>query len=198
MGNVYGPNSFREKQTFISFLKCLKEQIDTRNWVLIGGFNLISNLVENKGGRRILDKYQEAFYEFLAQSSLVDLETGKGWHTWNNKRGGRTWWPPSLIDFWCQRILFIVQGKLQLMFSLQQALTIGPSAFPGIGQDPPWVSCSVLNSSSWNINTLRTLSINGGRSWFSPRNNYVSFSAETQGSEGQNPHVKEGIIWEHI
>ena len=73
---------------------------------------------------------------------------------------------------------------------------IGPSAFPGIGQDPPRVSHYVLNSSSWNVNNLRTLSINGGRIWFFPRNSYVSFSAETQGSEGQNPHVKEGGIWE--
>ena len=56
---------------------------------MIGGdFNVISNLGEKKGGRRILGKYQEAFCEFLAQSPLVDLGTGTGWFTWNNKKGG--------------------------------------------------------------------------------------------------------------
>ena len=35
-----------------------------------------------------MDKYQESFSEFLSQSLLVDVETGNGWYTWNNKRGG--------------------------------------------------------------------------------------------------------------
>ena len=51
-------------------------------------FNLIANLGEKKGGKRTLDKYQEAFSVFQTQSSFVDMETGNGWYTWNNKRGG--------------------------------------------------------------------------------------------------------------
>ena len=86
LGNVYGPSSFLEKQTFMAFLSWLMDQTEVGNWVLGGHFNLISNLGENKGCRRILDKYQESFYEFLTQSSLVDLEIGNGWFTWNNKR----------------------------------------------------------------------------------------------------------------
>ena len=50
------------------------------------------------------------------------------------------------------------------MFSLQQALTIGPFAFPGISQATPWASRFVLNSSGWNIKTSRTLLISGGKS----------------------------------
>ena len=49
---------------------------------------MIANLGEKKGGRRTLDKFQEAFSEFLARGPLVDVETGSGWFTWNNKRGG--------------------------------------------------------------------------------------------------------------
>ena len=56
------------------------------SWVIGGDFNLIANLGEKKGGRQFLDKYQEKFCDFLAQSPLVDLETGNGWFTWNNKR----------------------------------------------------------------------------------------------------------------
>ena len=35
----------------------------------------------------MLDKYQEDFRETLVNSSLVDLENGDGWFTWNNRRG---------------------------------------------------------------------------------------------------------------
>ena len=57
-------------------------------WIVGGDFNLITALREKKGGRRVLDKYQEEFRERLSQSSLVDVETGDGWFTWNNRRGG--------------------------------------------------------------------------------------------------------------
>ena len=79
LGNVYGPNSFPKKQPFIDFLSWLKGQTEVGNWVIGGDFNLISNLGEKKCGRRNLDKYQEAFCDFLAQSPLVDLETRIGW-----------------------------------------------------------------------------------------------------------------------
>ena len=35
-----------------------------------------------------MDKFQEAFGIFQAQSLFMDMETGNGWYTWNNKRGG--------------------------------------------------------------------------------------------------------------
>ena len=70
------------------FLNWLQEQAKQGSRVLRGDFNLIANLGEKKGGRRTLDKYQEVFGKFLSQSSLVDVETGCGWFTWNNKHGG--------------------------------------------------------------------------------------------------------------
>ena len=88
VGNIYGPSSFPEKQAFMDLLVWLKEQVEQGSWLIGGDFNLITTLGEKKGERRALDKYQEAFSEFLAQSSLVDVETGCGWFTWNNKRGG--------------------------------------------------------------------------------------------------------------
>ena len=41
-----------------------------------------------KGGKQMLDKYQEEFRETLANCTLVDMEMGDGWFTWNNRRGG--------------------------------------------------------------------------------------------------------------
>ena len=88
LGNIYGPNNFPKKQSFMDLLNWFKEQSERGTWVLGGDFNLIANLGEKKGGRRSLDKYQEAFCEFLSQSSLVDVEIGNLWYTSNNKRGG--------------------------------------------------------------------------------------------------------------
>ena len=79
LGNVYGPSIFPEKHDFIDFLSWIKGQTEGGNWVMGGDFNLISNLGEKKGGRINLDKYQEAFCDFLAESPLVDLETSIGW-----------------------------------------------------------------------------------------------------------------------
>ena len=66
VGNIYGPSCFPKKQSFMDLLNWLKEQAEQGSWVLGGDFNLITNLGEKKGGRRSLDKYQEAFSEFLA------------------------------------------------------------------------------------------------------------------------------------
>ena len=73
--NIYGPSSFPEKQAFIDFLGWTKCQAKGGQWVMGGDFNLISNLGEKKGGKRTLDKYQEAFSVFQTQSSFVDMET---------------------------------------------------------------------------------------------------------------------------
>ena len=49
--NIYGPNSFLEKQYFIEFLNWTKNQSKGGSWVMGGDFNLIANLGEKKGGR---------------------------------------------------------------------------------------------------------------------------------------------------
>ena len=76
-------------------------------------FNLISKLREKKGGRRTMDKYQEAFSDFQTQSSFVDMETRNGWYTWNNKRGG-----DHLVASYFDRFLVsenIVHGTGEIM-----------------------------------------------------------------------------------
>ena len=50
LGNIYGPSSFLEKQSFVDLLNWFKEQLEQGSWVLGGDFNLIANLGEKKGG----------------------------------------------------------------------------------------------------------------------------------------------------
>ena len=82
--NIYGPSAFPQKQEFVNHLRWLSASASTGNWIIGGVFNIISSLREKKGGKRMLDKYQEDVRETLVNSSLVDLETGDGWFTWNN------------------------------------------------------------------------------------------------------------------
>ena len=88
IANIYGPSAFPQKQDFIHHLQWVDSLAKEGRWIVGGDFNLITTLRENKGGRRVLEKYQEEFREILAQSSLVDLETRDVWFTWNNRRGG--------------------------------------------------------------------------------------------------------------
>ena len=86
--NIYGPSSFPKKQAFIDFLDWTKHRAEGDWWVMGGDFNLIANLGEKKGGRRTMDKFQEAFGVFHAKNSFMDMETSNGRYTWNNKRRG--------------------------------------------------------------------------------------------------------------
>ena len=51
-----------------------------------GDFNLITSLIENKGGRRRLEEETELFCDMIKDLKLVDILSGEGWFTWNNKR----------------------------------------------------------------------------------------------------------------
>ena len=52
-----------------------------------GDFNMIILLDDKKGGLRRLNRDAEAFRIFIEEARLIDLETGNGIHTWNNRRG---------------------------------------------------------------------------------------------------------------
>ena len=86
--NIYGPSAFPKKQAFLDFLGWVKDLTEIGKWVIGGDLNLISNLEEKKDGRQSLNKFKEAFNNFLTQIPMVDMEIGVGWFTWNNKCGG--------------------------------------------------------------------------------------------------------------
>ena len=59
IANIYGPSAFPQKQDFIHHPRWLESLAKEGRWIVGGYFNLITTLKENKGGRRVLDKYQE-------------------------------------------------------------------------------------------------------------------------------------------
>ena len=111
--NTYGPSSFPKKQAFLDFLEWVNRQAEGARWVMEGDFNLIANLGGKKGGRRSLDRYQEAFGAFQASSSFVDMETSNGWYTWNNMQGGEHLVASCLNKFLVSKLL--LQETIEVM-----------------------------------------------------------------------------------
>jgi len=53
-----------------------------------GDFNMITSLLEKKGGTRRLNRDAELFAEFIETAKLVDILPKNSSFTWNNRRGG--------------------------------------------------------------------------------------------------------------
>eukprot|EP00253_Pinus_taeda_P027563 PITA_27563 len=57
--------------------------------ILSGGdFNMVTSLVEKKGGRRRKEDDMEAFGDIIEELHVVDLPMMNGVYKWNNRRGG--------------------------------------------------------------------------------------------------------------
>ena len=102
-------------------------------------FNLIANLGGKKGGQRTMDKFQEAFGIFQAQSSFVDMETGNGWYMWNNKRGGEHLVASRLDRFLVSESILHDMGEIMI------------EVLPAAGSDH-WPICLRWD---WTCSTLR-------------------------------------------
>jgi len=86
--NVYGPQRLEDKIRFINSLNKLIARYPRSKCILGGDFNMITNLLEKKGGLRRLNKDAEAFTSFIDIDKLVDILPKSGNFTWNNRRGG--------------------------------------------------------------------------------------------------------------
>jgi exonuclease III len=83
--NVYGPQMLEEKRRMLLDLENLKAHSNNLHWILAGDFNIITTLVEKKGGTRRLDRDAEDFSTFIDTVEMVDIRTSNGQFTWNNK-----------------------------------------------------------------------------------------------------------------
>jgi hypothetical protein len=82
---VYGPQRLEEKRIMLVDLENLKAGSCNLHWILVGDFNIITTLVEKKGGTRILDRDAEEFSALIDTMEMVDIRTNNGQFTWNNK-----------------------------------------------------------------------------------------------------------------
>lgn len=85
--NIYSPQRLDDKLDFLDSLKQLMERHPKENCILGGDFNMITSLMEKKGGLRKLNRDGEQFKEFIDNANLVDVYPKQGSFTWNNRRG---------------------------------------------------------------------------------------------------------------
>jgi hypothetical protein len=74
-----------EKRRMLLDLENLKAHSTNLHWILAGDFNIVTTLVEKKGGTRRLDRDAENFSAFINTVEIVDIKTSNGQFTWNNK-----------------------------------------------------------------------------------------------------------------
>eukprot|EP00253_Pinus_taeda_P001936 PITA_01936 len=86
--NVYGPQRTEDKISFLNSLNKLIARYPRSKFIIGGDFNMITTLLEKKGGLRKLNKDSEAFTSFIDNVKLVDILPKSGNFTWNNRRGG--------------------------------------------------------------------------------------------------------------
>jgi exonuclease III len=79
--NVYGPRVMEEKRRMLLDLENLKDRSNNLYWILVGDFNIITTLMEKKGGTRRLDRDAKKFSAFIDTMELVDIRTNNGQFT---------------------------------------------------------------------------------------------------------------------
>eukprot|EP00253_Pinus_taeda_P012273 PITA_12273 len=86
--NIYSPQKLEDKITFLETLSRIIRRHPRSKCILGGDFNMITNLLEKKGGLTKLNRDAEAFTDFIETVKLVDVYPKSGLYTWNNGRGG--------------------------------------------------------------------------------------------------------------
>ena len=73
---------------------------------------MIKSLSEKKGGTRVLNKDSLKFQTFIDTMRLVDIVTGNGIFTWNNKRGGEVQVASKLDRFMISEELMLIDKEI--------------------------------------------------------------------------------------
>eukprot|EP00253_Pinus_taeda_P015369 PITA_15369 len=86
--NMCSPQKLEDKLVFLESLNKFMERHPNANFILGGDFNMITSLLEKKGGLRKLNRDGEQFKDFIDNTRLVDVYPKHGKFTWNNRTGG--------------------------------------------------------------------------------------------------------------
>eukprot|EP00253_Pinus_taeda_P009477 PITA_09477 len=121
--NVYGPQRLEEKIHFLNSLKSLQSRYHASKIIMGRDFNMITTLLEKKGGLRKLNRDAGAFAEFIDTAKMVDVKPSSCSFTWNNRRGGE-----NLIASRLDR--FLISESIVL-----EGITVNSDILPSGGSD---------------------------------------------------------------
>lgn len=83
--NVYFPRDSSNKISLLDTIKILNSDREFPLWLIGGDFNMISKSEEKYGGREKLDQEVDHFNDFIHSSTLINMQTPNGTHTWSNR-----------------------------------------------------------------------------------------------------------------
>lgn len=86
--NIYAPHKVTDRIKMLQIISNLVDPLHHPLKIIVGAFNMITNLSKKKGGIRKLDKDSEAFLTTIENLNLINISTSNGLFTWNNRRGG--------------------------------------------------------------------------------------------------------------
>eukprot|EP00253_Pinus_taeda_P022097 PITA_22097 len=121
--NVYGPQRLEEKFHFLNSLRNVQSRPHTSKIIMGGDFNMITSLLEKKGGLRRLNRDAGAFADFIETAKLVDVQPSSSSYTWNNRRGRE-----NLIASGLDR--FLISESIVL-----EGITVNSDILPSGGSD---------------------------------------------------------------
>eukprot|EP00253_Pinus_taeda_P026308 PITA_26308 len=121
--NVYGPQRLDDKFLFLNSLQSLQSRYQASKIIISGDFNMITSLLEKKGGLRKLNRDAGAFADFIESAKLMDEQPSSYSFTWNNRRGGE-----NLIASRLDR--FLISESIVL-----EGITVCSNILPSGGSD---------------------------------------------------------------
>eukprot|EP00253_Pinus_taeda_P027896 PITA_27896 len=121
--NVYGPQRLDDKFLFLNSLQSLLSRYQASKIIIGGDFNMITSLLEKKGGLRKLNRDAGAFADFIELAKLMDVQPSSYSFTWNNRRGGE-----HLIASRLDR--FLISESIVL-----EGITVSSDILPSGGSD---------------------------------------------------------------
>lgn len=72
---VHGPHTIQKKIQFMEDLKHISSLVEKNYWIIGGYLNMITSLVEKKGGLWRLDADSKTFNQIIKDLCLIDIET---------------------------------------------------------------------------------------------------------------------------
>ena len=98
--NVYGPTHCRDKKNFWNSLATLKEEMEGKEIIIVGDFNVTIALAEKRGSSSVYDPYEENMEDLISMLDLIDMPLKNGKYTWNNRRMGQVMSRPDSTGSW--------------------------------------------------------------------------------------------------
>ena len=97
---MYGPTHCRDKKNLWTSLAALKDEMEGKEIIIAGDFNVTIAQDEKRGGSNVHDPYRENMEDLISDLDLINTPLKNGKYTWNNRRMGQVMSRPDSTGSW--------------------------------------------------------------------------------------------------